>query len=711
LYSQIRKHLESIVFEKLGHLTVRRRKSVLAIFIVLLVAFGVMASLAVPRLSGGGYSNPNSDAAKASKYLRDTFHVKDPAVIIEVKSTSSVQDPAVAASAQALEKQVAAESGVMKTLSYWSAGGAPTLASKDNKAAYLFVYSTETDPLNAKPLGKLLAAKYDGSFQNLRVYVGGLATFNSALSEKISKDLAVAEGISIPLTFVLLLFVFGGLISSATPLIVGLSAIVGSLAIIYLISLVTGVSIFALNLITGMGLGLGIDYALLIVNRFREELHLGKSVEDAIVSTVKTAGKTVFYSGITVIITLTSLTFFPLMFLKSFGYAGISVVAMAIVAALLPFPAILALIGKNIDKYTIRKSAVTPKADGRWAQTARFVMRRPIAVVVLSLTVLAVIASPVRDIVFSQADARVMPATSPLAIASAMAIQDFPGQEGNPVEFVIPNATSKMAEIKSYEAKVTTVKGIVRINPEQIVGSTLRFAAVHSMSPRTNEAQSMIQEIRKLPAPAGTLVGGVAADYTDTQGGIAKTLPWALGWIALGVLILLFAFTGSIILPIKAVLLNVLSLAAMMGALTWIFIDGHMTWLVGSFTNTHTIDTSMVILISVVTFGLSMDYEVFLLSRIKEEHESGMKNIDAVATGLQRSARIITAAALLLAIVFAAFVTSGVTNIKTLGFGVAFAIILDATLVRGLLVPALMRLFGERNWWAPKFMKRFTISH
>ena len=699
------------MFERLGHLTVRRSKRVLAIFVVVLILFGVMAGLAIPRLSGGGYSNPGSDAAKAAKYLTNTFHMKDPAVVIEVKTTTSIQDPTVAASAVSLEKSIAGEKGVLKTLSYWSAGGAPTLAGKDNKAAYLFVYSSEKDPLNAKPLGKLLASKYTGNYQNLQVYVNGIAAFNSALSEKISKDLGLAEGISIPLTFVLLLFVFGGLISSATPLIVGVSAILGSLAIIYLISLATGVSIFALNLITGMGLGLGIDYALLIVNRFREELHHGKNVEDAIVNTVKTAGKTVFYSGITVIITLTALTFFPLMFLKSFGYAGISVVAMAIFAALIPFPAILALIGTKIDKYTIRKSAVTPKADGRWAQTARFVMRRPVAVVILSITVLAVIASPIRNIVFSQADARVMPASSPIAIANAMSIQDFPGQEGNPIEFIIPNAGGKTSEIAAYKAKIATIKGIVHLNPEQVVGSTLRFSAVHSMNPRTNEAQALIQQIRKESAPAGTLVGGVAADYTDTQGGIAKTLPWALGWIALGVLILLFAFTGSLILPIKAVILNVLSLAAMMGALTWIFIEGHLKWLVGSFTNTHTIDTSMVILISIVTFGLSMDYEVFLLSRIKEEHQAGMKNVDAVATGLQRSARIITAAALLLAIVFAAFITSGVTNIKTLGFGVAFAIILDATLVRGLLVPALMRLFGERNWWAPKALKRFTISH
>ena len=699
------------MFEKLGHSVVRHRKSVLALFIVLLIAFGALAGLAIPRLSGGGYSNPGSDAAKASTYLTDTFHVKDPAIVIEVKSTSSVQDPAVVASATALEKELGTEKGVLKTLSYWSAGGAPTLVSKDGKAAYLFVYSTEKDPLKAKSLGKLVATKYTGTYKNLTIYVGGLATFNSAINDKISKDLALAETISIPLTFLLLVFVFGGLISSATPLIVGVSAILGSMAIIYLISLFTGVSIFALNLITGMGLGLGIDYALLMVNRFREELHEGKSVEDAIVNTVKTAGKTVFYSGITVIITLASLTFFPLMFLKSFGYAGISVVAMAIFAALIPFPAILALIGQRIDKYVVRKSAITPKSDGRWAQTARFVMRRPIAVVVLSLTVLAVIAAPIKNIVFSQADARVLPASSQTAIASAMAIADFPGQEANPVEVIIPNGMGKQAEIAAYAEQIAKVPGIVRVSPVQIAGNAVRFSAVHSMSPRTNEAQAMIEGIRKLPAPAGTLVGGVAADYTDTQGGIAKTLPWALGWIAIGVLILLFMFTGSIILPIKAVLLNVLSLGAMMGALTWIFIDGHLGWLVGSFTNTHTIDTSMVLLISVVTFGLSMDYEVFLLSRIKEEHEAGMKNVDAVATGLQRSARIITAAALLLAVVFATFVTSGVTNIKMLGFGVAFAIILDATLIRGLLVPALMRLFGERNWWAPKALKRFTLSH
>ena len=699
------------MFEKLAHSIVRRRKRVLVLFLLSIVVVGALGGAAISRLQGGGYSDPNSESAKAGKYLTNTFHVKDPAVILVVKSTTQVSDPSVVASAQALEKALAAEPGVARTLSYWSAGNSPTLVSKDQKAAFLFVYSTNPDPLSDKSLGKLMSAKYDGTFQNLKLYAAGVAVFSNTLNEKISKDLALAESISIPLTFVLLIFVFGGLISSAMPLVVGVSAIFGALASIFIISLFTDVSIFALNLITGMGLGLGIDYALLMVNRFREELHHGKDVESAIVTTVVTAGKTVFYSGITVIITLSSLTFFPQMFLKSFGYAGITVVAMAILAALLPFPAILALLGHRINKYTVRKSAIVPKSDGRWSQTARLVMRRPIAVVILSLTVLTIIASPIRNIAFSEADSRVLPASSPLAMAYAEIVRDFPGQEGNPVQIVIPNGASNLITTQSFADAISQVPGIVRVNPVEVQGQFVRITAVHSMGSRTIAAENMINAIRALPAPDGTLVGGVAADYTDSQAGITNTLPLALGWIAIGVLILLFIFTGSIILPIKAVLLNMLSLTAMLGALTWIFVEGHMTWLVGSFTNTGTVDTSMAILISVVTFGLSMDYEVFLLSRIKEEHDAGMNNLDAVATGLQRSARIITAAAALLAVVFATFMTSGVTNIKTLGFGVAFAIVLDATLIRGLLVPALMRLFGERNWWAPEWMKRFTVSH
>ncbi|MDA0260002.1 MAG: MMPL family transporter [Actinobacteria bacterium] len=699
------------MFEKLGHTLFRRRKAVLAGFIVATIAAGVIGSLVFARLEGGGYSDPNSDSSKAATYLTDTFKVKDPAIIFIIDAGKSVADPAVAAEVAPIEAELRNRPGVASTLSYWSAGGAKQLASEDGNSAYLFIYGTEADLTSLDKLAAELQKKYDGEVGNLRIYVGGFSTFNNAINKRISSDLKFAEAISIPLTFLFLLFVFGGLIASAMPVVVAISAILGAFVILYLISLATGVSIFALNLITGLGMGLGIDYSLLIVNRFREELHSGKSVEESVVQTVKTAGRTVFFSGITVMISLASLMFFPQMFLKSFGYGGVAVVAVAILGALVPLPAILAILGSRIDKFVVRKSAITPKEDGRWAHTARFVMKRPVAVVFLSLLILGTLASPIKDIVFSQVDTRVLPASDKAAIAAQVGLDKFPGEQANPIEIVIPNGTSKLVAINSFVSELANVPGVINIGAPETVGTDIRIAAIHSMGARSPTAEKMINEIRALNVPEGTLVGGVAADYADSQIGIAKKLPLALGWIAIGTLILLFMFTGSIILPIKAVILNLLSLSATLGAMTWIFIGDNFTWLVGSFTNTGSIDTSIVILIAVVAFGLSMDYEVFLLSRIKEEHDAGHSNVESVALGLQKSARIITAAAVILSTVFAIFMTSGVTSIKAMGFGVAFAILLDATLVRALLVPALMRLFGERNWWAPKALKRFTISH
>ncbi|CAB4674312.1 MAG: MMPL family transporter [Actinobacteria bacterium] len=699
------------MFEKLGHVLVRRRKAVLAGFIVATIGAGVIGSLIFARLEGGGYSDPGSDSSKAATYLTDTFKVQDPAIIFIIDAGKSVADPAVAAEVALIEADLRSMPDIAKTLSYWSAGGAKQLVSEDGNAAYLFIYGHDADPTLLSGLASILQEKYDGKIGNLRIYVGGFSMFNDAINKKISGDLKLAEAISIPLTFLFLLFVFGGLIASAMPVVVAVSAILGAFLILYLISLVTGVSIFALNLVTGLGMGLGIDYSLLMVNRFREELHAGKSVEESVAQTVKTAGKTVFFSGVTVMISLASLMFFPQMFLKSFGYAGVSVVAVAILGALIPLPAILALLGTKIDKFVVRRGAITPKEDGRWAHTARFVMRRPVSVVVLSLLILGTLAAPLKDIVFSQVDTRVLPASNKAAIAAQVGLEKFPGEQANPIEIIIPNGTTKMVAINNFVSSLANIPGVVAVGAPETVGADIRIAAIHSMSARTPAAEKMITEIRNLKVPEGTLVGGVAADFADSQIGIAKKLPLALLWIAIGTLLLLFMFTGSIILPIKAVILNLLSLSATLGVLTWIFIGGNLNWLVGSFTNTGTIDTSIAILIAVVAFGLSMDYEVFLLSRIKEEHDAGHSNIESVALGLQKSARIITAAAVILSVVFAIFMTSGVTSIKSMGFGVAFAILLDATLVRALLVPALMRLFGEYNWWAPKALKRFTISH
>ena len=699
------------MFNKLGSLIVAKSKLIFAIYLIAVILAGGIGSAVFGKLDSGGYSDPKSDSAKAFTYLTDVFKVKDPAVVLVVETKDGITNPTAIASATKLENRIKTETGVDSTLSYWSAGGAPSLKSTDGKSAFLFIFSDDVDWDNVQSLGKNIQAKYDGKFEDLTVYASGTGVFAHAINTKISEDLKLSESISIPLTFILLIFVFGGLVASAMPLLVGVSAILGSFLVIYLLTFVTGVSIFALNLITGLGLGLGIDYALLIVNRFREELHAGRSVDESIKRTVNTAGKTVFYSGLTIVITLAALVLFPQMFLKSFGYAGVTVVVMAVLGALVALPALLAILGTRIDKLVVRKSSITPKEDGRWAQTARFVMRRPVAVVMLSLIVLTVLAAPIKNIVFSQVDSRVLPASNSAAFASKIISDRFPGQEGNPIEIIVPNGATMGTQINQYTNEIAQVPGIVRIGDSQVSGNDVRVTAIHSMGPRTPAAEVLIKDIRKIRAPEGTLIGGVAADYADTQIGIAKTMPWALLWIAIGVLILLFVFTGSIILPIKAIILNILSLGATLGVITWIFVDGHLKWLVGDFTVTGSVDTGSIILVAVVAFGLSMDYEVFLLSRIKEEHDAGRSNVESVATGLQRSARIITAAAGLLAIVFASFMLSGVTSIKMLGFGVAFAILLDASLVRALLVPALMRLFGERNWWAPKAMKRFTINH
>ncbi|MFM8502766.1 MAG: MMPL family transporter [Actinomycetota bacterium] len=700
------------MFEKLGHSIARRSKAIFLLSVALVLLFGTIGTQVFSRFDSGGYSDPSSDSAKVFEYLEETFGVKDPAVVMTLESKSgSVDDETTAAAATALENQIRSEVSAESVISYWSAGRNPAFKSTDGTAAYIFVYLKSDDFTEIDSLGGYYQEKYEGEFQNQRIRVAGGAIFANSINSRIQDDLKISEAISIPLTFIMLVLVFGALVASAMPLVIGVTAILGTFFGLYLLTLVTDVSVFALNLTTGLGLGLGIDYALLIVNRFREELGRGVGREDAIVNTMKSAGKTVFYSGLTVVLTLISLAFFPMNFLKSMGYAGAIVVALAVVGALLPLPALLMLLGEKVNKGVVRKSGLAPKEDGGWARLSRFVMRRPIPVVAFSLLVLGLMIAPVSNVKFSQVDSRVLPASDPAYQASAFIQEKFPGQEGNPIEIIFPNGGNQIDAVNAYATKLSQVENIVRVGTPDVKGEAVRLVAVHSMAPRTPEAQDLINRIRDIDSPIQVLVGGIAADYADTQDGIAETLPWVFLWIAITVLVLLFLFTGSVLLPIKAIILNFASLAATIGVLTLIFIEGYFTFLVGDFIPTGALDTSTLVLIAVVAFGLSMDYEVFLLSRIKEEHDAGKSNVDSVALGLQKSARIITAAAFILAIVFAAFIISGVTSIKSMGFGIAFAILLDATLIRALLVPALMRLFGDWNWWAPKSLRRFQINH
>ena len=417
------------MFERLGRVIVQRKAKVLVIFLITFIGAGAVGSLAFGRLDSGGYTNPNSESAKAYKYLQENFNIEDPAVVLVVDAGSrSVDDATVVSDALALTAELKQVKNVSRTFSYWDMK-APQLKSTDGKAAYIFVYATKSDFDSLGEVAEVVTRTFEDKYRSLTLYATGTGVAGNAINGQISKDLYKSEAIAIPLTFLLLLFIFGGLVASATPLVVGVSAILGSFFVIYLISLLTDVSIFAINLITGLGLGLGIDYSLLIVNRFREELHRGLSVNDAVIKTVATAGRTVFFSGLTIMVTLGSMLVFPLYFLKSFGYAGITVVAMAVIGALVPLPAMLALLGHRIDKYTVRESALTPKEDGGWAKTAHFVMRRPVAVLLLTLVGLSVFAAPIKDIAFGQVDSKVLPKDHPAAIAARVADERFPGRE------------------------------------------------------------------------------------------------------------------------------------------------------------------------------------------------------------------------------------------------------------------------------------------
>jgi RND superfamily putative drug exporter len=699
-------------FEKLGAVLVRRKKLALASTLLFVILSGVIGGQVFARFNTGGYSNENGDAIKVANFVTDELGMKDPAVVLIANSTGlSVDDPNVAASVSRLEALLKAEPTTSKVISYWSAGNPANLKSKNGESGYIFVYLNTSDFTEIEQAAKTFQKKYDGKFENLDIYLTGSGIFAHAINGKIKNDLVIAESIAIPLTFILLLLVFGSMVSAAMPLVVGGVAILGTFLILYLLTLVTEVSIFALNLTTGLGLGLGIDYALLMINRFREEMRNGKDKEAAVIEMMRTAGRTVFFSGLTVVLTLLSLTLFPIGFLKSMGYAGSAVVAVAVIAALTSLPALLVVLGKNINKGKIRKGGITPKEQGRWTQVARLVMRRPISVTALSLAALAFLIAPISDVTFAQIDSRALPKNDRAYIADSFVVNNFSGEEGTPIQILWKDGANKTDAINSFANRLSVVDGVARVDRPQVMGNAVLLTAIHSTPASSPEAQNLIKEIRQLPHPPGMLVGGFAADFTDAQEGITSSISTVVLWISVVVLLLLFLFTGSILLPIKALLLNGVSLAATVGLLTLIFISGKLTFLVGDFTNTGTLDTNNLVLVMVVAFALSMDYELFLLSRIREEYLSGKSNADAVAIGLQKSARIITAAALVLAVNFAAFITSGVSAIKMIGIGIAFAILLDATVIRGLLVPALMKLMGDWNWWAPKALQRFSIKH
>jgi len=535
--------------------------------------------------------------------------------------------------------------------------------------------------------------------------------------------------IAIPLTLLLLLFVFRSLVAAVLPLFVGFIAILGTLLSLFIIGSITDVSIYAINLTTALGLGLAIDYSLFVVSRFREELRAGRTVEEAVVRTVQTAGKTVLISALTVAVSLSALLVFPLYFLRSFAYAGVAVVLLALMGSIISLPALLATIGRRIDSVRIgRRRVERAEHEGAWHRVAVLVMRRPIPVATVVVVFLVLLGAPFLRASFGIPDDRVLPTSAGSRQASEILRNEFSGNAAESFGVVADGVgADRMDDIATAASTLSALEGIDRVEsaagtfvdgrlatsgPSDASylaseGSPISWMSVVPDFPVVSpEGEQLVKDIRNLDLPFEVGVEGQAAGLVDTKAAIGASLPWAIAIIVIATFVLLFMMAGSLLVPVKALVLNMLSLTATFGAMVWIFQDGNLSELLG-FTATGTLDISMPILMFCIAFGLSMDYEVFLLSRIKEEYDRVGDNEQAVALGLERTGSIITAAALLLSITFFAFGTSGVSFIKMFGIGLGLAVLMDATIVRAFLVPAFMRLAGDANWWAPAPLRRF----
>ena len=725
------------MLSRLATFTVRRHRRVLIFALILFAVAGAVGGGVAKHLSSGGFDNPSSQSSRVKTALAGRFNQGDPNFLLLVTARSgSVDSAAVAAEGAALTQELARQPGVALSVSYWTLGSPAPLRSKNSTQALVLARLSGTDD-HVRDTVKILSPRFTRTDPVVTVRAGGQAEIFRQVGTQIEKDLRLAEEISVPITILLLIIVFGSAAAASLPLAIGGLSVVGTFLVLRILAALTQVSIFSLNLTTAMGLGLAIDYSLFVISRYREELAAGQPPSAAVVRSIETAGRTVVFSAFTVAVSLAALLVFPLAFLRSFAYAGIAVVAVAATGAVVVLPALLGALGSRVEwghLPFLRHRATPAVGEGFWHRLATGVMRRPIVIGGSVVVLLLFLGVPFLSIRFGLPDDRVLPTTASSRVVSDEIRHNFTDNEAGAVS-VLTTAPASPADIGAYAAKLSTLPGAARVDAltgtyldgHQVAGPTplaaARFTPVHgtgtwfslvpSIEPLSPAGEHLVKGVRALPAPFRVQVGGPSAQLVDAKSSIFERLPLAAGLIGLVTFTVLFLFTGSLLVPVKAVVLNLLSLSATFGAMVWIFQEGHLASLL-HFTATGTIDTTTPILMFCVAFGLSMDYEVFLLSRIKEEHDRTGDNVASVAAGLERTGRIVTAAAALLALVFLAFATSQVTFIKLFGIGLAMAVLVDATLVRAVLVPAFMRLAGDANWWAPgplrRFHDRFGIS-
>ena len=722
----------------MARISIAAPRRVMAVAILVMVATAIFGIPAASSLSGGGFLDPTSESGRAAAVLADKFHRGDMDLVLLVSSESGVKDGPARAVGTEIVRQLAQSPFVAQVASPWDAPQrAPGMLSGDGKSAMIVAALTGDEnsaPKHAQTLADRLARDRDG----VTVQAGGSAMVYAQVNQQTEKDLLRMEFIAVPLSFVALVWVFGGLLAAALPMAVGVFAILGSLAVLRATALVTDVSIFALNVTVALGLALAIDYTLLIVSRYRDELADGWGRDDALVRTMTAAGRTVLFSAMTVALALVAMVLFPMYFLKSFAYAGIAVVAFSALAAVVVAPTVIVLLGDRLDALNVwslgRRLFRRPEPPPRpieqsfWYRTAKLVMRHAIPLGLAIIALLLALGAPFLGIRWGYPDDRVLPPSSSARVVSDRIRSDFNTNSQTTVTIVIPETASlAKPDLDNYAAQLSRATDVSAVSsptgtfvagqptgppsgPTALADGSA-YLSVDSTAPLYTPA-SEIQLARlhaiALPGHQAALMTGIAQMNRDCVNGITSRLPLVFGFIAVVTLVLLFLLTGSVVLPVKAVLLNILSLTAAFGALVWIFQDGHLGAL--GTTPTGTLVANIPVLMFCIAFGLSMDYEVFLLSRIREywldSPQTHADNDESIALGLARTGRVITAAALLMSISFAGLISAEVSFMRMFGVGLTIAVLVDATLVRVLLVPAFMHVFGGLNWWAPKPLAR-----
>ncbi|MEI5102514.1 MMPL family transporter [Streptomyces sp. PmtG] len=720
------------MFERIAELAIRRSRLVLVVAALAVALMGVVGAGAFGKLVDGGHADPNAESTRAGKVIEDAFGGETNLVLLVRGPEGRADAPRTERAGRALVADLKKERHLENVLSYWDTGSAG-LRSKDGREAMVLAHvkgGESEQGKNAKGVLDDYTGAYDGG---LDIRAGGGTAVINDLAAQTPKDLLLAEAIAVPLTLALLLVVFGSVVAALLPLVIGTVAIAGTFAELALLGGVTDVSIFATDLTTALGLGLGIDYALLMISRFREQLAAGADVPDAVRRTVATAGRTVAFSAATVAVALAALLVFPQFFLRSFAYAGVGVVAIAALGTLFVMPALLAVLGHRVNSGRLpwakpgRASARVPF----WGRLAATVMRRPALTALPVLAVLLVAASPLLGIGFGTPDERVLPEDAQSRQVAEVLRKDFDGSDDAALHVVIDEAVAK-GPLAAYATELSRLDGVVRVEAatgtytEGRAGAAGPAAAalgrpdaqrvnvVSALTPKSAAAERLVERVRAAQPPAGarSLVGGTDAELVDSKDSIGGRLPAAVALVAVTTFLLLFLFTGSVVQPLRALALNAVSLGAALGVVTWIFQDGHLTSLLG--VTPQPMDTSMTVLMFCIAFGLSMDYEVFVTSRIKELHDLGEGTRTAVVDGLGHTGRVVSAAACLLAVSFFAFGTAEVSFMQMFGLGTGLAILIDAVAVRGVLLPAAMRLLGRSAWYAPGFLRalhaRFGLS-